>query len=300
MRIIDVASDGAVLAKDRGFLVDLRSGLRTPLEDIDVLTVSSWSGSLGIGLLRWAADAGVPVVLCDEKYHPSGLMLPIVGTLAHPSVLVDQINASVPSKKRFWASIVRAKIAMQAQALRLFSLDDGTVRKWGKLVRSGDPENREATAAAAYFSIMFGPEFRRGRDSAVNHHLDYGYAVARAATARGAVAVGLHPSLALQHSSALNAFALVDDLMEPFRAVVDVAVRLHDCGEEELRPSCKRAVVGLLTGMLKLDRDRIVVADAMRMVAMAWRAALREGGVECPSIMFDEGQWSPTDTEICG
>ncbi|NNM93247.1 MAG: type II CRISPR-associated endonuclease Cas1 [Candidatus Eremiobacteraeota bacterium] len=300
MRIVDVASDGATLAKDRGFLVDLRTGRRTPLEDVDVVMVSSWSGSLGIGLLRWAADAGVPVVLCDEKFHPSGLFLPLVGTLAHPSVLADQIDASVPAKKRFWASIVRVKIAMQAQALRLFSLNDASVRKWAKLVRSGDPENREATAAAAYFSLMFGPGFRRGRDSAVNRHLDYGYAVARAATARGAVAVGLHPSLSIHHSSTLNAFALVDDLMEPFRAVVDAAVRLHDCSEEDLLPACKSAVIAHLTGLLKINHERIVVADAMRAVAAAWRATLREGGVECPSIMFDEAQWSPTDTETCG
>ena len=300
MRIVDVASDGATLAKDRGFLVDIRTGRRTPLEDVDVMMVSSWSGSLGIGLLRWAADAGVPVVLCDEKFHPSGLFLPLIGTVAHPSVLAAQIDASVPAKKRFWASVVRVKIAMQAQALRLFSLDDASVRKWAKLVRSGDPENREATAAAAYFSLMFGAGFRRGRDSAVNHHLDYGYAVARAATARGAVAVGLHPSLSLHHSSTLNAFALVDDLMEPFRAVVDVAVRLHDCSMEDLLLTCKRAIVSHLTGMIKINRERIVVADAMRCVAGAWRAALRDGGVECPSIMFDEGQWPPIDTEICG
>ncbi len=300
MRIVDVTSEGALLVKDRGFLKDLQTEMRTPLEGIDVLVVSSRSGSLGIGLMRWAADAGVAIILCDEKYVPSGLFMPIAGTIAHPTVLAEQIQASLPCKKRYWASIVRMKIALQAQALRLFDLDDVGVRKWGKSVRSGDPDNREASAALAYFPAMFGSSFRRGVDSPVNHHLNYGYAVARAATARAAVAIGLHPALPIHHSSARNAFALVDDLMEPFRAFVDVAVRLHDCAKDDLQPQCKSAIVSLLSGMLRLEGDRAVVIDAMRSVSMAWRNALKGGNSECPFIAFDEGRWRPSDIETCG
>ncbi len=289
-----------MLVKDRGFLRDLQTEMRTPLEGIDVLVVSSRSGSLGVGLLRWAADAGVAVLVCNEKYIPSGMFLPISGTNAHPTVLAEQIQTSLPCKKRFWASVVRVKVSLQAQALRLFNLDDAGVRKWVKNVRSGDPENREASAALAYFPAMFGPSFRRGDDSPLNHHLNYGYAVARAATARAAVAIGLHPALPIHHSSARNAFALVDDLMEPFRAVVDIAVRLHDCVKDDLNPDCKRAIVAHLGGMLRLEDDRATVIDAMRSISMAWRSALKGGDTECPSIAFDEERWRLNDIETCG
>ena len=54
--------------------------------------------------------------------------------------------------------------------------------------------------------------------------LNYGYAVLRAATARGIVAAGLHPSLPVHHQSDGDGLALADDLMEPFRATIDLAV----------------------------------------------------------------------------
>ena len=46
----------------------------------------------------------------------------------------------------------------------------------------------------------------------------------RAATARAIVAAGLHPGIGLHHSNRGNAFALADDLMEPFRPLVDCTV----------------------------------------------------------------------------
>lgn len=300
MRIVDVSNDGCLLTKDRGFLKELTSGAKTPLEDIDGILISAHAGSIGFGLMRWAADAGVPVVICDAKYLPSGMLLPMAASVAHPSVLADQIAASEPRKKRFWASVVKAKITLQAQALRLYGEDDHPVQKWLTSVRSGDPDNREASAAAAYFSRMFGSVFRRGRESAVNRHLDYGYAVARAATARAAVSVGLHPALSIHHSSTRNTFALIDDLMEPFRAVIDVGVRGHDCQVDNLAPNCKRAIIAHLTQLIKINDDRVTVIGAMRTVCSAWRSCLRGEDTLCPSITFDEKLWPPNDTGICG
>lgn len=92
-------------------------------------------------------------------------------------------------------------------------------------VRSGDPDNREAQAAQAYWPLMMGKDFRRDRNAeGPNALLNYGYAVLRAATARAIVAAGLHPSLSLHHSSGGDALALADDLMEPFRPTIDLAV----------------------------------------------------------------------------
>lgn len=54
--------------------------------------------------------------------------------------------------------------------------------------------------------------------------LNYGYAVVRAAVARGLVAAGLLPALGIGHASAANAFNLADDMVEPFRPFVDRAV----------------------------------------------------------------------------
>jgi CRISPR-associated protein Cas1 len=54
--------------------------------------------------------------------------------------------------------------------------------------------------------------------------LNYVYTVLRAGTARAVMAAGLHPSLGLSHRQRGNAFALADDLMEPFRPLADLLV----------------------------------------------------------------------------
>jgi CRISP-associated protein Cas1 len=71
--------------------------------------------------------------------------------------------------------------------------------------------------------------------------------VLRATTARAVVAAGLHPSIGLHHSNDSNAMRLVDDLMEPFRPMIDLKVwQLHRNGEKEVSPETKRALVRTL------------------------------------------------------
>jgi CRISP-associated protein Cas1 len=77
--------------------------------------------------------------------------------------------------------------------------------------------------------------------------LNYGYTVLRACTARSVVAAGLHPTLGIHHSNEGNAMRLVDDLMEPFRPVIDLRVwLLARKGERDVTPDTKRALVRTL------------------------------------------------------
>lgn len=75
----------------------------------------------------------------------------------------------------------------------------------------------EALAAKMYFASYHEGLNRRVEDP-VNSRLNYGYAVVRSAIARNLVAVGFHPTFGIHHDSQLNAFNLVDDLIEPYRA----------------------------------------------------------------------------------
>ncbi len=115
-------------------------------------------------------------------------------------------------------------------------------------VRSGDPDNFEAQGARRYWSLLFGDDFRRDQQSdGLNALLNYGYTVLRAATARAVVAAGLHPTIGLHHSNEGNAMRLVDDLMEPFRPVIDLKIwQLHQHGETQVTPESKRALVSTL------------------------------------------------------
>ena len=89
-------------------------------------------------------------------------------------------------------------------------------------MHSGDLENIEGQAARLYWKHLYGESFKRNRDADdANLLLNYGDSILRAMTARACCAVGLHPTIGINHHNRYNAFCLADDIMEPFRPVVD-------------------------------------------------------------------------------
>lgn len=198
--------------------------VRLAVEDLAWIVIDTPQVSLTTALLAACMEAGIAVVTTDVRHTPSGLMLPFHRHHRQAEVAALQVAASLPLKKRLWQAIVQAKIANQAAALGRCGADPQPVRAMIAHVGSGDPENIEAQAARRYWRRLF-PDFMRenGADKR-NMLLNYGYAVQRAAVARGAVAAGLLPALGLNHAGAANAFNLADDLLEPFRPFVDAAV----------------------------------------------------------------------------
>ena len=221
-----------------------------PLADVDVVVLSSHLGlSLDLHTLRSTVAAGTAVVVCDERHLPNGVLLPLFGTWNHTEVLHQQLDMTVPRRKRAWQQIVRRKIEAQAIALPTGSPATGRLEELVTRVRSGDPDNCEAQAARIYWPAMMGPDFRRRTQTreGVNGALDYGYAIIRSVVARCAVAVGLHPALGVHHSSRTNPLCLADDLVEPLRPVVDGVVaghRLEFTGD--LDPDGKLVLTALL------------------------------------------------------
>ena len=123
------------------------------------------------------------------------------------------------------------------------------MRRLAKTVRSGDPENIESQAARRYWPLMMGQAFRRDRKAGgINSMLNYGYMILRSATARSILAAGLHPSLAIHHQSRGTALRLADDLMEPFRPLVDgVVARIGFANGDELDRDSKAALARITT-----------------------------------------------------
>lgn len=136
-----------------------------------------------------------------------------------------QFQSKAPLSKQAWKRIVTSKIAMQAAVLDAFGQPAAPLGMMIRSVVSGDTGNVEAQAARYYWPLLMGRDFRRDRNAPdMNALLNYGYTVLRATASRAIVAAGLHPSIGLHHSNRSNAFALSDDLMEPFRPLVDAAV----------------------------------------------------------------------------
>lgn len=240
-RIVELSRTGLAVHKRRGFLAVDESGNeagRIGLDDIEAVLAASPGVMWSNAALSELARRQVPVMVLEAAFTPVAVVLPLNGHHAQAERFRAQADATLPMRKRAWASMVRHKIAAQAEALDRIGQPSERLRRLLTAVRSGDPDNREAQAAQAYWPLLMGRDFRRNREAdGVNAVLNYGYAVLRAATARAIVAAGLHPSLSVHHRSGGDALALADDLMEPFRPTVDLIVhRLRaegrDCVED--------------------------------------------------------------------
>ncbi|MDL2313012.1 type II CRISPR-associated endonuclease Cas1 [Bacteroidales bacterium OttesenSCG-928-B11] len=196
-----------------------------PIEDIGVIILDNRQITLTHGVLEKLLDNNCAVITCNSNRMPYGLMLPLSGNTLQSERFRHQIDATLPLKKQLWQQTIAAKIENQGLVLKeLRGCETGNMFQWASKVRSGDPENLEARAAAYYWSQLFSqyPDFTRKREGVwPNILLNYGYAILRAIVARGLVGTGLLPTLGIHHHNRYNAYCLADDIMEPYRPFVD-------------------------------------------------------------------------------
>ena len=251
-RIVEVASEGVHLSVERGFLKLSRAGEKlgeVALDDIGAVVVHGHGASFSANLCTRLAERGVPLVICGSNHAPVSIVLPVSGHHEQGRRMEAQAEASLPTRKRMWRDIVRAKIVAQADALDLAGAPHPGLKVMARSVKLGDESNVEAQAARRYWPQMMGSDFRRDRTAAgANAMLNYGYTVLRAGTARAILAAGLHPSLSLNHQSRGEALRLADDLMEPFRPWVDLTVRRQlEIGETQLTTDVKARLAEAMT-----------------------------------------------------
>jgi len=244
MQTLEIAGSNRHLSKERGFIA-VRSGKeklgQIPLDDLVCVLIVGHGVTYSNDLLSALAERAVPVVLCGSNMRPLSVLWPLSSHHLSGQRIKAQAELGLPLRKRLWQSLVQAKILLQACNAELHEAKGGHLRALAKSVRSGDPDNVEAEAARLYFRTCFGPDFKRDRDATgINAQLNYGYTVLRAATARAVMLAGLHPAFGLHHHNARNSMPLVDDLMEPFRPVVDMlALRLQRTGIESVDKKAK-------------------------------------------------------------
>lgn len=199
-----------------------------PIEDLGVVVLDNKQVTITSGLLDALLENNCAVITCDSKSMPIGLMLPLYGNTTQNERFRQQLDASLPLKKQLWQQTIQMKINNQASVLKdCVDEEVRCMRVWASDVRSGDPDNLEARAAAYYWKSLFADieGFTREREGIYpNNLLNYGYAILRAAVARGLVTSGLLPTLGIHHHNRYNAYCLADDIMEPYRPYVDELV----------------------------------------------------------------------------
>jgi CRISPR-associated protein Cas1 len=266
-----VISQPAKLKREHfSLLIEQDKPAFVPFEDIAVIVLNNREITLTHPVLSACAEYGIGLFATGDNHQPSGVFLPFQSHSRATKMLRLQLDLDKPTAKRAWATIVQAKINNQAICMHM--LHAGNVEKLASLsrrVKSGDTGNMEAQAAAYYFPQIMGRSFHRSQLGWLNSALDYGYAIMRGACARALVAHGLLPTLGLFHSSEQNAFNLADDLIEPYRAIVDlhVATNRKTDNELELNPTDKAALVSLLNVDVAMPRGVMSVMASIEQAA---------------------------------
>lgn len=329
------SGDEDIAATGKGRARDPDSGLRArdtqaqtvPLADVAVLITSHPQISFTHAVLAGLAAAGGIFIASNEKHMPAAMMLPLETHSTQAERFAKQAAAPLPLRKRAWREIVQAKLRAQGRLLsEISNLKSGSPNDRGLAamavrVRSGDPENVEGRAARIYWQALFGtvaaassppdgdgdiaatagdhrPFHRDPEGEGINPHLNYGYAVLRAIVARALCAAGLHPSLGLHHHNRYDAFCLADDLMEPFRPLVDrVVARLREerGASPPLDKDAKRILLEGLLGRFTAEGESRTLFDWASRAASSLAAVIegRENKLNLPLLTPDTQRLTP-------
>lgn len=281
-RSVFISHPARLSLKQQQMLIEQDHAYTVPLEDLSVIVIEAREVVITAPLLSALAQYGVTLLTCDDTFLPCGQWLPFAQYHRSLKILKLQINLSEPQKKQFHRHIIRAKIRNQAWLIDYSGHDIAAaqLRRMADEVKSGDKGNFEAHAAALYFPLLFGDRFTRWSEHPVNARLNYGYSILRSAIARALVRYGFLPALGFFHHSELNAFNLADDLIEPYRPLLDLLVwenlSKKKENQHELSTKEKQQLVTLLHHQILLDGQIYSVQAAIDKSVSGLQTALAE------------------------
>jgi CRISPR-associated protein Cas1 len=255
-----------------------------PLEDLGCVVVESMQMTLTSYCISVLAENNIMLLFCDSSHMPAAETLPFSGNSLTGKHTAAQLDSTPALKGRLWKQTVQAKIINQAGCLTSLGIEDKKLRIIAGTTRSGDHENCEAVAARHYFKLlgMNDPFLREREGEPPNNALNYGYAILRAACARALTGSGLLCCVGIHHSNQYNAFALADDIMEPYRPFVDEMVfsEREFFSVPELRREHKARLLQILVRDVQLKGERRPLSNVLSFTSASLvRCFLREENI---------------------
>lgn len=241
-----------------------------PIEDIGFLVIDNNECFLSIPAMNLLIENNTAIIICNTNHLPNGMFLNLNSHHIQQEIFKNQIDASAPLKKQLWQQTIIEKITNQGILLEKITGQKNSFEFLASKVLSGDTTNMEAVAASQYWKLFFDFSFKRERfGDYPNNFLNYGYAILRAATARALSGSGLLNTLGIHHKSKYNAFALADDIMEPFRPIVDEKVFeiMQSFEEQELNTKIKSELLQILTRTVYFKEEKSPLMVALQKTA---------------------------------
>lgn len=267
-----------------------------PIEDIGFIVLDHPEIYISIPTLNFLIENNTALIVCNNSHLPNGMFLNLNSHHIQQEIFKNQINASEPLKKQLWQQTIIEKITNQGTLLEKVTQQKNNFSFLTSKVLSGDTSNMEAVAAAQYWKSYFEIDFKRERfGDYPNNFLNYGYAILRAATARALSGSGLLNTLGIHHKSKYNAFALADDIMEPFRPIVDEKVMqlMQNYKEQELNTVLKAEILQILTRTVYFKTEKSPLMVALQKTASSLQQCFtgERKKIKYPKL------WNLTDTE---
>jgi CRISPR-associated protein Cas1 len=241
-----------------------------PIEDIGFIVLDNPEIYISIPAMNLLIENNSSFIICNANHLPNGMFLNLNSHHIQQEIFKKQIDTSVPLKKQLWQQTIVEKIKNQGILLEKITGLKNHFEFLASKVQSGDTTNMEGVAASQYWKSFFEIDFKRERfGDYPNNFLNYGYAILRAATARALSGSGLLNTLGIHHKSKYNAFALADDIMEPFRPIVDEKVfeLMQNYDEQELNTLLKSELLQILTRTVYFKEEKSPLMVALQKTA---------------------------------
>lgn len=233
-----------------------------PAEDIGYLVIDHPQVFISIPAMNLLIENNAAIIVCGNNHLPNGMFLNLNSHHIQQEIFRNQMEASLPLKKQLWQQTAMEKIRNQGQLLERITGEKNSFEFLMSKVMSGDTSNMEGVAANLYWKTFFEHcdiKVKRERfGNFPNNFLNYGYAILRAATARSLSGSGLLNTLGIHHRNKYNAYALADDMMEPYRPMVDEKVfeLITRSDEQELTTSTKAEFLKILTQTVYFSEEK--------------------------------------------
>ncbi|HHW46150.1 MAG TPA: type II CRISPR-associated endonuclease Cas1 [Clostridiales bacterium] len=271
--------------KDNWLIISTAEGEKQiPIEDIYSVVVDNQRTYMSIPCLNALTSSGAHLLLCDGKHNPVSVVLPLNTHYRPLNVIKKQLSLTQDFKDNIWDRIVKHKVLNQAKVLELCGCNSeyaARLRELAEEVVDGDSGNREGIAAKMYFRCLFGSNFIRMNDDATNAALNYGYAVIRSSISKALCGYGFNCVLGIHHINESNPFNLADDLMEPFRPIIDLWVA--DNFEEllnELTRQQRNELAAIVNNVVEFGGKKMRIRNAVEKYIQSFSTAVERNNAK--------------------
>lgn len=251
-----------------------------PLSDITMVVLESNKTAITTKLLSSLSQNNVGLVICDDKYLPVGIYLPYGQYHHYSKRAIKQADWTSDQKDKIWKNVIGQKMSNQISYAKFCGVEEERIELMQDLLENledGDKTNREGHTAKVYFDSLYGKSFTRDDDNLINAAMNFGYAIVRSSMARIIVGNGLVTMLGIFHKNEFDSFNLVDDLMEPYRPLMDYWVNKYVIDNQEyLNYEARLKVIEFMNQKIVINNEKMTISNSMQEYVTSFVTAMEE------------------------